>query len=146
MSSPAGISRATSDPQMSISRILVVENELDIQKVIRMSLKSRGVPEVLVANDGEECLAMVRRVKPDLILLDISMPKLDGFETCRRLKSDPETSPIPVIFLTARTQRSDEETGMEAGASGFLTKPFDPMTLHEQILAILENNKGTQPA
>jgi CheY-like chemotaxis protein len=131
---------------MRFSTILVVEDELDIQKVIKMSLKARGVGEILVAGDGEECLAMVKKVRPHLILLDVSMPKLGGFETCRRLKQNPETRSIPVIFLTASTQRSDEQTGMEAGASGFLTKPFNPMTLHDQILAILGNGKEPEPA
>ena len=126
---------------MSLSTVLVVEDQLDIQKVIQMSLKFRGVPKVLVTKDGEECLAIVKRTRPDLILLDVSMPKLDGFETCRRLKSNPETRGIPVIFLTASAQKSEEKTGMEVGASGYLTKPFDPMTLHEQILAILEKVK-----
>jgi len=127
---------------MTISRVLVVEDEPDIQKVIRMSLKFQGVHEVVVASDGEECLAVVNRVRPDLILLDVTMPKLDGYETCRLLKANPETRPIPVIFLTARTQRFDEEIGLEVGASGYLTKPFDPMTLHEQILALLEKERA----
>jgi CheY-like chemotaxis protein len=119
---------------MIISRVLVVEDELDIQKVIKMSLKFRGVNEVVVANDGEECLAVVGQVKPDVILLD-------GYETCRRLKSNPATEPIPVIFLTASTQRSEEELCRQAGASGYMTKPFDPITLHERMMAILERNK-----
>jgi CheY-like chemotaxis protein len=107
--------------------------------VIRMSLQFRGVKEVVVASDGEECLAMVKLIRPDLILLDITMPKLDGYETCRLLKANPETRPIPIIFLTARAQGFEEEMGLQAGASGYLTKPFDPMTLHEQILAVLGN-------
>jgi CheY-like chemotaxis protein len=127
---------------MTISRVLVVEDDLDIQKVIRMSLKFRGVKEIVVANDGQECLAVVNRVQPDLILLDVTMPKLDGYETCRFLKANPETRQIPVIFLTARAQRFEEEIGLEAGASGYLTKPFDPMTLHEQILALLERERS----
>jgi CheY-like chemotaxis protein len=126
---------------MIISRVLVVEDELDIQKVIKMSLKFRGVNEVVVANDGEECLAVVGQVKPDVILLDVAMPRLDGYETCRRLKSNPATEPIPVIFLTASTQRSEEELCRQAGASGYMTKPFDPITLHERMMAILERNK-----
>jgi CheY-like chemotaxis protein len=65
------------------------------------------------------------------------MPKLDGYETCRRLKADPKTQSIPVIFLTARVQRHEVEIGMKAGAQGYLSKPFDPMTLHDQILEIL---------
>jgi two-component system alkaline phosphatase synthesis response regulator PhoP len=116
---------------MIVRKVLVVEDEVDIQKVIRMSLKSRGVAEVVVAND----------VKPDLILLDVSMPKLDGYQTCRMLKANPETRSIPVIFLTARVQNSEEKLGVEAGAMGYVSKPFDPMKLYDQILAIIE--KGT---
>jgi len=122
---------------MNIHKVLVVEDEVDIQKVIRMSLKSRGVAEVVVAGDGEECLDVVNHVKPDLILLDVSMPKLDGYQTCRMLKANPETRSIPVIFLTARVQNYEEELGADAGAMGYVSKPFDPMTLHDQILAIL---------
>ena len=123
---------------MMVRKVLVVEDEVDIQKVIRMSLKSRGVAEVVVASHGEECLAVVNDVKPDLILLDVSMPKLDGYQTCRMLKANPETRSIPVIFLTARVQKSEEKLGAEAGAMGYVSKPFDPMTLYDQVLAILE--------
>jgi two-component system, OmpR family, alkaline phosphatase synthesis response regulator PhoP len=123
---------------MNMHKVLVVDDELDIQKVIRMSLRMRGVEEVEFAGDGEECLAVVKDVKPDLILLDVSMPKLGGYETCRFLKANPETRSIPVIFLTAKVQRGDEETGLRAGAAGYLRKPFDPLTLHDDILAILE--------
>ncbi len=128
---------------MAIAKILVVEDELDIQKVIRMSLKFRGVREVVLADNGEECLAIVAQVRPDVILLDVNMPKLDGYETCRRLKQNPDTRPIPVIFLTARTQQAERAIGIEAGASGYLTKPFDPMTLHDQIVALLRNPEAS---
>jgi DNA-binding response OmpR family regulator len=131
---------------MAISKILVVEDDRDIQKVIRMSLKFNGVKEVVTANDGEECLAAVNREKPDLVLLDVTLPKLDGYETCRRLKANAETRSIPVIFLTAKAQKSEEEIGMEAGAVGYMTKPFDPMKLLEQILGILEREElSTNP-
>jgi CheY-like chemotaxis protein len=123
---------------MVLGKVLVVEDDPDIQKLIRMSLKFRGVEEVVVANDGQECLFAVHAAMPDLILLDITMPRLDGYETCRRLKCDPRTRAIPVIFLSAKVQRGDEEIGARAGALGYLTKPFDPMTLHQQILIILE--------
>jgi CheY-like chemotaxis protein len=131
---------------MAISKILVVEDDPDIQKVIRMSLKFNGVKEVVTASDGEECLAAVNRERPDLVLLDVTLPKLDGYETCRRLKANPETRSIPVIFLTAKAQKSEEDIGMEAGAVGYLTKPFDPMKLLEQILGILEREElSTNP-
>jgi CheY-like chemotaxis protein len=134
-------SAAAEEADMAISRVLVVEDEIDIQRVIRASLKFQGVDDVVVVNDGEECLAAARLVKPDLILLDITMPRLDGYETCRRLKGNPQTRSIPVIFLTAKAQNTDEEMGLETGASGYLTKPFDPMSLLAQILGILEKER-----
>jgi len=121
----------------ALRKVLVAEDDLDIQKVIRMSLKLGGVHEVVLTGDGQQCLAMVKSVKPDLILLDVSMPHLDGYQTCCMLKADPETEAIPVIFLTASVQKQDVETGMTSGAQGYLSKPFDPLTLHERILAIL---------
>ena len=123
---------------MTLSKILLVEDDLDIQKVVRMSLKFRGVREVVVANNGEECLAVVNQVKPDVILLDVMMPALDGYETCRRLKADPETRSIPVIFLTAKAQQFEMKRGLEVGGLGYLIKPFDPMTLQDQIVALLD--------
>ena len=123
---------------MTISKVLVAEDDLDIQKVVRMSLKVRGVQEILVASNGEECLALARDLKPDVILLDVMMPKLDGYETCRRLKQDPQTSSIPVIFLTAKAQQFEMKQGLEVGGLGYLIKPFDPMTLHDEIVALLD--------
>lgn len=129
---------------MTLSKILLVEDDVDIQKVVRMSLKLRGVKDILVAEDGEECLAVVAGLQPDVILLDVMMPKMDGYETCRRLKANPETRDIPVIFLTAKAQQFEIKRGMEEGARGYLLKPFDPMTLHDQIVALL-NQKGEGP-
>jgi len=123
---------------MILSKILVVEDQLDIQKLIKMTLRLKGVKEIFVAGDGEECLETLKQVRPDLILLDVSMPRLDGYETCRILKANPDTSAIPVIFLSARTQSDEQEIGMRAGASGYLSKPFDPTKLFSQILEILE--------
>lgn len=122
---------------MTLSKVLVVEDDVDIQKVVRMSLKVRGTKEVVVVNNGEECLAVVEELRPDLILLDVMMPKLDGYQTCRRLKQNPGTKAIPVIFLTAKAQQFELKQGLEAGALGYLVKPFDPMTLHDQIVAMM---------
>jgi two-component system OmpR family response regulator len=121
----------------ALHKVLVVEDDPDVQKVIRMSLKYGGVDEVVLTGNGEECLAIVNRERPDLILLDVSMPKLDGYQTCSLLKANPETQSIPVIFLTAKVQRHEEETGMKSGALAYLSKPFDPLTLYEDIMAIL---------
>jgi len=122
---------------MTLSKVLVVEDDVDIQKVVRMSLKVRGTKDVVVVSNGEECLAVAGNLKPDLILLDVMMPKLDGYQTCRRLKQGPDTKAIPVIFLTAKAQQFEMKQGLEAGALGYLVKPFDPMTLHDQIVAML---------
>ena len=122
---------------MTLSKVLVVEDDVDIQKVVRMSLKVRGTKDVVVVSNGEECLAVAGELKPDLILLDVMMPKLDGYQTCRRLKQSPETQAIPVIFLTAKAQQFEMKQGLDAGALGYLVKPFDPMTLHDQIVAML---------
>ncbi len=123
---------------MTLSKVLVAEDDLDIQKVVRMSLKVRGVQDIVVASNGEECLALARDLKPDVILLDVMMPKLDGYETCRRLKQDPQTSSIPVIFLTAKAQQFEMRQGLEVGGLGYLIKPFDPMSLHDEIVALLD--------
>lgn len=128
---------------MTLSRVLVVEDDVDIQKVVRMSLKVRGTKEVVVVNNGEECLAVVEELRPDLILLDVMMPKLDGYQTCRRLKQNPSTKAIPVIFLTAKAQQFEMKQGLDAGALGYLVKPFDPMTLHDQIVAMM--SRKTEP-
>lgn len=124
-------------PSPRVQKVLVAEDDPDIQKVIRMSLKLGGVIDVVLTGDGRECLAAVNRVRPDLILLDVSMPHLDGYETCVMLKANPNTKSIPVIFLTAKVQAQEAELGMKSGALGYLSKPFDPLTLHEQILALL---------
>jgi CheY-like chemotaxis protein len=124
----------------AVHTVLVAEDDPDIQRVIKMSLKFGGVSEVVLAGDGEECLAIVNHVNPDLILLDVSMPNLDGYQTCQRLKANPETQSIPVIFLTAKVQSHEAETGLKVGALGYLSKPFDPLTLHKQILEILEKD------
>jgi CheY-like chemotaxis protein len=126
---------------MTISKVLLVEDDADIQKVVQMSLRFRGVKEVVVVENGEECLAVVSREKPDVILLDVMMPKLDGYQTCRRLKANPDTRSIPVIFLTAKAQHFEVKQGLEAGALGYLIKPFDPMTLHDQIAALLNREE-----
>ncbi len=123
---------------MKLSTILLVEDDPDIQKVARMSLQFRGVTRVELASNGEECLKMVPALRPDVILLDVMMPRLDGYETCRRLKADAGTRNIPVIFLTAKTQQFEVKQGLQAGAVGYLIKPFDPMTLYDEVVKLLE--------
>jgi CheY-like chemotaxis protein len=124
---------------MKFKRVLLAEDDRDIQVVARMALKIGGVQEIIVANDGEECLSLVHQARPDLILLDVMMPKLDGFATCERLKQDPGISAIPVIFLTAKAQQKDMQRGLAAGGVGYLMKPFDPTTLCQSIMSLIES-------
>jgi len=128
--------------EVKLTRVLVVEDDVDIQKVIRMSLKMRGVAEIVLVEGGAECFERLSSFAPDVILLDVMMPHLDGYEICRRLKQDAATRAIPVVFLTARVQKADRERGMKLGALGYLTKPFDPMTLHDQIVALVSGTAG----
>ena len=127
---------------MEIHKVLLVEDDADIQKVARISLQFRGGWEVSLATNGEECLAMLATDRPDLILLDCMMPKLDGYETCRRLKQDPSLRHIPVIFLTAKAQEAEVKKGLSLGAVGYLIKPFNPMSLVEEIEQILQYREG----
>ena len=124
-------------PTVQLVRVLVVEDDPDIQKVVRMSLKMRGVAHIEMVETGPDCIARLATFTPDVILLDVMMPHVDGFETCRRLKENPATSAIPVVFLTARAQKADRDRGLQLGALGYVIKPFDPMTLHDQIVALL---------
>ena len=126
---------------MQIRKVLLVEDEEDIRKVAQISLQFRGGWEVSLATNGEECLAQALSDLPDLILLDCMMPKMDGYETCRRLKQDPVLRHIPVIFLTAKAQETEVRKGLSLGAIGYLTKPFNPMSLAAEIQQILTNQE-----
>lgn len=119
-------------------RILLIEDDPDIQKMVRLSLKFQGGHEVSVASGGLEGLEKAAAENPDLILLDVMMPEMDGYETCKRLKSQPGTRHIPVVFLSARAQHAEIQKGRDLGAVGYLVKPFDPMTLSSQLDAILK--------
>ena len=121
---------------MSKGRILVVDDEVYIVHILDFSLGMEGY-EVVTALDGEQALERVAQQKPDLIVLDIMMPKLDGYETCKALKSREETRDIPVILLSAKGRNVDQKTGFEVGADDYITKPFSPRKLVERINAIL---------
>lgn len=119
-------------------RILLIEDDPDIQKMVRLSLMYQGGHQVTVASSGREGLALVELEQPDLVLLDMMMPVMDGHETCIALKANPATAAIPVVFLSARVQQSEIQKGRELGAIGYLVKPFDPMMLASQLGAILQ--------
>ena len=130
---------------MTPPRVLIVEDDPDIQKVIKMALRFQGITDVATVGSGEECLALVNDVKPDVILMDVMMPQMDGYETCRMLKAERATARIPVIFLSAKAQQYERQLGMQAGAAGYLIKPFDPMTLWDQVRGILEGEGAPGP-
>ncbi len=121
---------------MSRGRILVVDDEIYIVHILDFSLGMEGY-EVVTALDGEEALRKVKEAKPDLIVLDIMMPKMDGYETCKALKSDDSTKDIPVILLSAKGRNVDMQTGYDVGADDYITKPFSPRKLVDRINAML---------
>lgn len=105
-------------------KVLIVEDESTIAKTMRLALKAAGF-EVDQAEDGLECLKKVRKEKPDLIILDVMLPKLDGFKVCRLIKFDKNTSHIPILLCSARHSDTDRERGRRAGADEYIVKPFD---------------------
>ena len=128
---------------MAKGRILVVDDEIYIVHILDFSLGMEGY-EVVTALDGEQALDKARSEKPDLIVLDIMMPKLDGYETCKRLKADAETKDVPVILLSAKGRNVDQKVGFEVGADDYITKPFSPRKLVERINAILGHGTSQQ--
>ncbi len=113
-------------------KILLAEDEPDVQLIARLSLKKAGFT-VVTAGNGLEALERVAAERPDVILLDWMMPDMDGYETCRRLKADPATAGIPVIFLTARVQEAEVARALALGAAGCIGKPFDALTLGQRV-------------
>lgn len=115
------------------NRILIIEDDESIRRLIRMHLRMNGFSEVIGAPDGETGLSAARKLQPDLILLDIMLPGIDGLTVCRNLKGDPELSAIPVILLTAKGEESDIVLGLELGADDYVTKPFSSNVLLARI-------------
>jgi two-component system alkaline phosphatase synthesis response regulator PhoP len=128
----AAESRSTAE-----GRILIVDDESAIRLVCQLNLDSVGF-ETLEASDGESALALARTELPDLILLDVMLPGIDGWEVAEELAAEPETRDIPILFLSARSDRSDEERGHEVGGLGYITKPFDPAALIDRVRDVLE--------
>lgn len=124
-----------------MAKILVVDDEEHIVMILKDSLEFSGF-QVVTAYNGEEALDRVAQDHPDLVVLDIGMPKLDGWEVCRRLKSDEATKNIPIIILTAYAQASDQRKGAQLGADRFVTKPCDLTYLVEEINTLLAKKKA----
>ncbi len=124
-------------------RILIVDDEPDLVRLVCLRLEASGY-EVLVAMDGEAALAKARVERPDLILLDLMLPKMDGYQVCRLLKNDTRTAPIPIAIFTARRGEYDEELGKECGADAYIRKPFWPEELLETIRLLLLKSHGSK--
>lgn len=124
-----------------MAKILVVDDEEHIVMILRDSLEFSGF-QVVTAFNGVEALERVEKDHPDLVVLDIGMPKMDGWEVCRRLKGDKSTEHIPVIILTAYAQTSDQRKGAQLGADRFITKPCDLTYLVEEINSLLSKKTG----
>ncbi len=129
-------------PDKERSRILIVDDEALIRQLLEDDLVSQGY-QVVTAQDGEEAMEKVAAEPPDLILLDVMMPKLDGYEVCRRLKSDPRTILIPVVMVTSLQATPERIKGIEAGADDFLTKPFNEQELMTRVRSLLRLKRHT---
>lgn len=116
-------------------RVLVVDDSDVIRSLIVLNLELDGF-DVVEAHDGAECLEIVGSVKPDLITLDIAMPRLDGFATAARLRADPATFQIPIVMVSAHAQGSDLARGAEIGVDAYITKPFDPEHLTQTVRSL----------
>lgn len=118
-------------------RLLCADDEEDIRTILQLALSLDPELEIELVDSGEAALERARSSQFDAIVLDGMMPGLDGYETCRRLKADPSTAKVPVVFLTAKTQRAEVEQALMIGATACLRKPFDPLTLAAELRAAL---------
>ncbi len=124
------------------AKILVVDDEPDVLDLVSYNLTQAGF-QVVTAEDGADALRKARSASPDLILLDLMLPELDGLEVCKLLRRDPQTSAIPIIMLTARATEMDRVLGLELGAVDYIPKPFSPRELVLRVKKRLEKNEGT---
>ncbi|NLE43356.1 MAG: response regulator [Chloroflexi bacterium] len=125
---------------MANGRILVVEDDVDISNMLQIYFKSQGY-DVAVAPSGEDALDVCRQELPHIVVLDIMLPDMDGYEVCRRLRSNLRTSHIPIIFLTQKDERADKIQGLELGADDYITKPFDVEELKLRVKNALSRSK-----
>ena len=120
-----------------MAKILVAEDEPDIRDLIGFTLRFAGHDVTTVPN-GAEAVDAALASPPDLILMDVRMPRMTGYEACQAMKADPQTANIPVVFLSAKGQEAEIRTGLDAGASAYLLKPFAPMELSARVAELLE--------
>lgn len=121
-------------------RVLVVDDNKVIRQLIRVNLELEGF-EVVTAADGAECLDVVNQVRPDVVTLDVVMPRLDGLRTAVRLRSDPRTRDLPIVIVSACTQY-EVDSGLDAGVDAFLAKPFEPTELISVVRQLVEHGRG----
>jgi two-component system alkaline phosphatase synthesis response regulator PhoP len=128
----------------SIFKVLVVDDENDILEFIQYNLKKEGY-DVYLAHNGQEAIDIGHKIKPDLILLDVMMPVMDGIEACKQMKSDPDFANTFIVFLTARSEEYSEIAGFQAGADDYISKPIKPRVLVTRLNAILRRKEKVQP-
>jgi DNA-binding response OmpR family regulator len=124
-----------------MTKILIAEDERDIRDLITFTLRFAGY-EVIAATNGQEAFELAGQEMPDLVLMDVRMPRMTGYEACKRIKSEENTQHIPVVFLSAKGQEAEVNAGMEAGAEEYILKPFSPDELTEQVRLILDRFAG----
>jgi DNA-binding response OmpR family regulator len=129
---------------MSKGKVLVIDDEKDLIELIRYNFEKEGF-RVIGAGDGESGLSMAASEKPDLIVIDLMLPGMDGLEVCRKLRSESVTSHIPIIMLTAKSSESDRVVGLELGADDYVTKPFSPRELGARVKALLRRSSSFHP-
>jgi two-component system phosphate regulon response regulator PhoB len=125
---------------MAKGRILIIEDDRDIVEMIRYNLKEEGY-QTIHAFDGEKGIELAKTGKPDIIILDLMLPTIDGFEVCKTLKQQQSTALVPIIILSAKSRETDKVVGLELGADDYVTKPFSPRELLARIRAILRRHK-----
>lgn len=119
-----------------MAKILIAEDERDIRDLVAFTLRFAG-HEVVAVGNGEDAVVAARQEMPDLILMDVRMPRMTGYEACEKMKADPLIADIPVVFLSAKGQDSEIRTGLTAGAAEYLLKPFAPMELTQHVGELL---------
>jgi len=127
------------------SKILVVDDEPEAVELVEFNLKGAGY-EVATASDGAEALNKARRIQPNLVILDVMMPEIDGMEVCKLMRRDPATSGIPIIMLTAKASEVDRVLGLELGADDYVVKPFSPRELVLRVKKLLDRGKPAEAA
>ncbi len=121
-----------------MAKIVIAEDEPDIRDLITFTLQFAGHQVIATAN-GAEAVQAVEKEHPDLVLMDVRMPKMSGYEACRALKNNPETANVPVVFLSAKGQESEVQEGLAAGAIAYILKPFSPDELISRVQEILQS-------